>query len=335
MRFFLAARTTRFSLRSNLVLRARNNPQVYTEICDTEISRKETEAPGAQTGPLVSRKTPRHQFDGATLAHIQAPRKRTGCRRSCPRKKVFSLQVWIESITIILMDEEEIDRVLQEADLYEEGMSLAEKRDLYTAVSESRQEDSDVIALERNAALNRNLNEEEQIKRAIEESLSESRQSQGINFHDRLGNVRFDFSKCRRPATEEEIARRMSFESVDALRKMWKDMVSGLKLFENSERTRYVHQIQEACNEIGPEPSSGMLISVILPQGNRITRKWNPDAACSGLYLWCAASEKMTSSLQRIGSFVIVKVDGEAINPNRTIGEMIQESPILLNIWLL
>ena len=227
------------------------------------------------------------------------------------------------------MDDETINRELRKrgsGDLV--GLSLEEKRQILQALQESEKMGSDVEITGSSYQINGSMDEDAAIKAAIEQSLSESQPVDVPNIDEG------DQGMVRRAPMKREIAARLGIE-VPQLEANWSSLVGEMRMFDGLEKNRYVQQIKKACEEIGPEPSSGILVAVVLPQGNRITRKWSPEASVSSLYVWCAASDKMAVNLQRIGHFVIVDIQGDAIDPNGKIGDVFNEAAVQLNVWLL
>lgn len=172
--------------------------------------------------------------------------------------------------------------------------------------------------------------DDDAMKAALEESLSQAQ-------HDFVEipstEFVFDISMIRRPLSRAEIAAQMGIREQN-LCDIWKDKVAGLSRFENLERNRYTQEIQRAAREL-PVASDGVIVAVILPHGNRVSRFWDPSTEASSVYVWCAGDEKMAKSAIRLGTFVIAKANGEILDPYVSIGDQIHEQATLFNVWLL
>ena len=206
-------------------------------------------------------------------------------------------------------------------------LSLEEKRQILQALQESEQVSENPQIPNSSFGINGDMDEEAAMKAAIQESLSQSTPVESPEI------VEVQPADVRRAPMKQEIAARLSIPK-DQLLSQWSTLVSDLRMFDDLEKNRYIQQIRKTCEEIGSEPTTGIFISIILPQGTRISRRWNSDSQASYLYIWCAANEKMSTNLQKLGQFVIVDVNGNPIDPKAKIGDLFTSS-VLLNVWLL
>ena len=172
-------------------------------------------------------------------------------------------------------------------------LSLEEKRQILQALQESEQVSENPQIPNSSFGINGDMDEEAAMKAAIQESLSQSTPVESPEI------VEVQPTDVRRAPMKQEIATRLSIPK-DQLLSQWSTLVSDLRMFDDLEKNRYIQQIRKTCEEIGSEPTTGIFISIILPQGNRISRRWNSDSQASYLYIWCAANEKMSTNLQKL-----------------------------------
>lgn len=227
--------------------------------------------------------------------------------------------------------EEKVKRELQKRDWSDFSPSISELRDILATLM-LPEDDEDVIPVDHGSfASNAGMTEDDALEAAIKESMSQP-PSQVPNVES-IPPVTFSLAQVRRPLTRIEVAQKMGI-SEGELNELWKQRVQGLSRFENLERNRYTQEIQRIASEL-PSYSEGVIIAVILPHGNRITRIWDPNSDAAGIYIWCAADDKMAKNVIRLGSFVIVKANGEILDPSAKIGEQINSHATLFNAWLL
>jgi hypothetical protein len=138
----------------------------------------------------------------------------------------------------------------------------------------------------------------------------------------------------RKLASDTEAAAAQGI-SLSELGESRRGLVSEMAVFNVFERSKYARQIRTAAEEVGPEPSQGITIGVLLVNGTRMVRRFAPEAPGSHLYLWCATDPKMMRAIVSPGTFVIVTAAGIGIRPSIALGEQIKDIRILLNVRLI
>jgi hypothetical protein len=116
---------------------------------------------------------------------------------------------------------------------------------------------------------------------------------------------------------------------------LWHSLVDELATFDIDDERAYEIQIQDAFGELGQAPPDGVIVGVVRPDGERITRKFDREMLARSLYIWAAADEKMVKEMITPGTFVILREDWTPIRPTNRIGDECPGRSVILNIRLL
>ena len=86
---------------------------------------------------------------------------------------------------------------------------------------------------------------------------------------------------------------------------------------------------------VSNQPKSGIIISILLHSGDRISKLFESEDVGSSIYYWAASQDKMIKDNIKPGHFIIIRNTGEEIFPEIPIKDQITEKQILLNVRLL
>ena len=143
----------------------------------------------------------------------------------------------------------------------------------------------------------------------------------------------FSLDNIRKDLNDKTVAFNRGI-SVDELMIKRKNLVSSL-CQDINDSSQYEDYIAKKVNEISQESDSGILVSVILPNGSRIKRLFAPTERGETVYFWCAAESSMIEDSSYIGSFVLVHAGGQELIPSSAITDQTEKTEILLNTRIL
>lgn len=172
------------------------------------------------------------------------------------------------------------------------------------------------------------------IQMAIQASKEEFSRQQQASFTEmkQLNIPSFDISKFRYLSTDEEIAQQRGI-SCEKLFENRKDIVKDLANFDDVVGIRYKDLIEKY--NVSNQPKSGIIISILLHSGDRISKLFESEDVGSSIYYWAASQDKMIKDNIKPGHFIIIRNTGEEIFPEIPIKDQITEKQILLNVRLL
>jgi len=115
--------------------------------------------------------------------------------------------------------------------------------------------------------------------------------------------------------SDAEIIVERNLATIESLNDYRKQLVSSLIFDETPDRFKYNQKAHQLAKTIPQEPNNGVTVSVVLVDGQRITRKFDPQNSFETVYIWAATQEKMMKDQVKLGSFVLISKNGNEINP--------------------
>lgn len=93
----------------------------------------------------------------------------------------------------------------------------------------------------------------------------------------------------------------------------------------------YAEMIAQRLTEIEAEPSEGITIAVMLPNMERVSRRFTDTAKGEDVYVWIAANEGVQAGGFRLSTFALVGPDG-TLELNEPISQQVSGRRTLLNL---
>lgn len=186
------------------------------------------------------------------------------------------------------------------------------------------------------SSINGNENSDDALQAAILSSKEEFNQQQRNNsIESKPVNIpEFNISMFRYLNTDQKTAQQRNISS-EELFEYRKNIVKDLATFDSITGVRYKDSILQELKKINDQPKNGVIISVLLHNGDRIYKIFESEDNAASIYYWTASQDKMVKDNIRPGHFIIIKNTGEEIIPDKQINEQITEKQILLNVRLL
>lgn len=85
------------------------------------------------------------------------------------------------------------------------------------------------------------------------------------------------------------------------------------------ENSNYNSIIIQQYQSLGPEPAVGVSLALVMPNGEKITRKFGKTSLGEQLYIWAASQQEMINSNKRINDIEIVAPTGEVLSLTSTL----------------
>ena len=130
---------------------------------------------------------------------------------------------------------------------------------------------------------------------------------------------------------DKDIVRERGFEDLNQLNQYRLSLVRSLIPVG----ARYSDVLNQLAKEHLTDIKSGFLVAVNLQDGKRIQKYFHKDHLNRELYIWCAKQDSLIRDKIQLGQFILMKYDGEEIDPTQQMSTLSNENRIHLFLRVL
>lgn len=147
-----------------------------------------------------------------------------------------------------------------------------------------------------------------------------------------VSNDEFIYRQIRKVKSDDEIMEERNMRSSIQLLKNRQKLVKTLII---DEEKRYSDSVQQMYKNLPPQQVGGFHIAVILHNGVRINRNFPRDDKIENVYIWVAANDNVLKDQIKLGSFILIDIDGNEKDPNVQLSNVISENRVLWFVRLI
>lgn len=129
--------------------------------------------------------------------------------------------------------------------------------------------------------------------------------------------------------SDNDILEERNMRSTTQLAKKRLNIVKSLIV---EDEKKYAETVNQLYNNLPKPPISGIKLSVILHDGQRIHRIFEREDKVESVYIWIAANRSVIKDQVKLGYFILIDINGNEKDPEQTIGKLVKQNR---ELWFL